>query len=114
MEFDKNSDIIPDLNWNIVNEENQKTQKVRIYYFSLTTCSYCKKGIKWLNEKGLTYSWLYIDKINLETKQAIKKWVQKKYNLSSRMGSPFVIFRTSEKDFISNGFDPDYWGSKAY
>ncbi len=113
MKFDIETDIIPTLPWAFENEEKQNSQKTTIFYFSLTTCAYCKKGKKWLNEKGVAYNWLFIDKLDLNLKQEIKKWIQTKYKLTSRMASPFVIFRKEGKDFISNGYDPEYWKSKA-
>ncbi|MHA1611706.1 MAG: glutaredoxin domain-containing protein [Promethearchaeota archaeon] len=113
MEFDLEVDILPTLSWTTENMDNKDLQKNEIFYFSLTTCAYCKKGIQWLNDKGVAFKWLYIDQLDLEIKSAIKTWVQKKYNLRSRMASPFVIFRSDLQDYISNGFDPEYWKSKA-
>jgi len=100
------------LNWTIENEDKLEDQKVIIYYFSLTTCPHCKRGIKWLLERKVGFRWLHLDKLPLEMKNSIKKWIQEKYNLPTRMGTPFVIFRKNQKDFISNGYDPSYWASK--
>ena len=93
--------------------KESRDEKATIYYFSLTTCSHCKRGLKWMRDRGVAFRWLEIDLLDLEKKNAIKKWVQKRYNTKSRMASPFVIFRFPDRDFISNGFDPDYWKAKA-
>ncbi len=100
------------LNWTIENEDKLKNQKVIIYYFSLTTCPHCKRGIKWLLDKNVGFRWLYLDKMPLEMKNSVKKWIQENYKLHTRMGTPFVIFRKNQEDFISNGYDPSYWAAK--
>jgi len=101
------------LDWNIENEDKLKDQQVIIYYFSLTTCPHCKRGIKWLLERKIGFKWLYLDKLQLEMKNSVKNWIQDKYKLPTRMGTPFVIFRKNHTDFISNGYDPSYWASKV-
>lgn len=113
MDVDINTDLLRDLPWKKVNWEKDNHQKNDVFYFSLTTCVYCKKGIEWLTNRNVAFKWLYLDELEQEKRQLIKQWIQKKYNMQSRMASPFVIFRTSEKDYISNGFDPEYWKAKA-
>ena len=113
MEVNHGNDILPSLNWKIENPEKKTPQKSEIYYFSLTTCVCCKKGINWLKEREVFFKWLYLDDFPLEKRQEIKMWIQKKYNLKTRMASPFVIFRRDGKDYISNGYDPEYWKAKA-
>jgi glutaredoxin-like protein NrdH len=112
MPEDPQTDKLLTLDWNYVNSDRQTDQKVKIFYFSLTTCVYCKKGIQFLNDRGIAYRWLYLDRLDLELKKEIKDWVQKTYKLTSRMASPFVIFRLGEEEYYSNGYDPDYWKSK--
>lgn len=114
MSPDIEQDILPNLDWNVEEAQNQANKTTEIYYFSLTTCAYCKKGIQWLKAHNARFNWLYLDKIEMTQKKEIKEWVQKKYNLKTRMASPFVIFRTPKQDFISNGFDPEYWKSKIH
>ena len=106
-------DILLTLDWKSEISEKIATQKTTIYYFSLTTCVYCKKGIQWLKERKIAFNWLYLDDYPQEKRQQIKKWIQDKYLLKSRMASPFVVFRQNGTDFISNGYDPDYWKIKA-
>ncbi|MHA1721259.1 MAG: hypothetical protein ACTSWX_08725 [Promethearchaeota archaeon] len=103
---------LDDLAWTFENPEKQKNQQVRIYYFSLTTCPHCKKGIKWLLDRDVAFKWLYLDKIALDEKNSVKKWIQETYNLPTRMGTPFVIFRLKQGEYFSNGYDPEYWSSK--
>ena len=113
MEFELSYDVLSELPWTFEQGTLQVDQKASIFYFSLTTCSHCKKGLQWMRDLGVAFRWLEIDQIELEKKNAVKKWIQKRYAMNSRMASPFVIFRFPERDFISNGFDPDYWKAKA-
>lgn len=103
-------DILPELTWKIENPDNPNKQKVQIYYFALTTCAYCKKGLEWLKERKATFSWLYLDELPAEKKIPIKDWVKKRYG--TNFGTPFAIFRLDGKDTPSEGFDPDYWKAK--
>jgi glutaredoxin len=112
MKYAIEEDILPKLNWNHINANQSKDQNVEIYYFSLTTCVYCRKGMNFLKDKRAFFKWLYLDEIPQEERNAIKDWIQKKYNLKSRMASPFVIFRFEKRDYISNGYDPEYWKTK--
>lgn len=113
MEFAIEEDILEDLPWKKVNWDQKEEQKNDIFYFSLTTCVYCKKGIEWLKNQNVAFRWFYLDSLEQEKRQAIKHWVQKRYEMHSRMASPFVVFRTAEKDYFSNGYDPEYWKTKA-
>lgn len=107
------NDILQSLKWKSVEFEGKSNQKTDIYYFSLSTCVYCKRGIQWMKDRKCTFRWLYLDDYSLEKRQEIKDWIQTHYHLKSRMASPFVIFRQNGQDFISNGYDPDYWKSKV-
>ena len=103
-------DILPELPWIHETGAPGRTQKTQIFYFALTTCAYCKRGLSWLQERGVTFSWLYLDSLPLEKKGPIKEWVKKKY--TTNFGTPFIIFRSEGKDYASEGFDPDYWKAK--
>jgi glutaredoxin len=113
MAINHDDDILLTLNWKSEISEKNATQKSTIYYFSLTTCVYCKKGIQWLKDRQISFNWLYLDDYPQVKKNKIKEWIQERYHLKSRMASPFVIFRQGDTDFISNGYDPDYWKVKA-
>ena len=113
MEFEVSHDALSELTWKYEKKNLQPDQKATIYYFSLTTCSHCKRGLQWMQTREVAFRWLELDLMDIEKKKAIKKWIQKRYNMKSRMASPFVIFRFPVRDFFSNGFDPDYWKAKA-
>ncbi|MCF2138862.1 MAG: glutaredoxin [Candidatus Lokiarchaeota archaeon] len=112
MEYKITNDIIPGLPWTLEQSTKNINHKTEIFYFSLTTCAHCRKGLNWLRNHGVKFKWLYLDKLDPEEKKKIKNWIQDHYKLRTRMGSPFVIFRTQNQDFISNGFDPEYWKTK--
>jgi glutaredoxin len=109
-EIPPDRDILPSLTWTYENSDKQNGQKVQIYYFGLTTCAYCKRGLQWLKERKVAFRWMNLDILPPEKKIPIREWVKKRY--VTNMGTPFVIFRINNQDFPSEGFDPDYWQAK--
>ncbi|MHA1795108.1 MAG: hypothetical protein ACTSUK_03280 [Promethearchaeota archaeon] len=110
----ENLKFLENLPWTLENnKKNEKgSQKSEIYYFSLTTCMYCKKGLKWLREREVSFKWLYLDNLEPNLKKKVKTWVQEHFKLKTRMASPFVIFKTDSGEYYSDGFDPEYWKAK--
>ena len=111
MDYSIEDDVLEKLEWDTANPENQEKQKATVYYFMLTTCAHCKRGKKWYDEHGVTYNWLYLDKIPLDQKKAVKKWLKAKYKLN--VGFPYSVFRINGTDFPSMGFDKSYWETKV-
>jgi glutaredoxin len=110
MELDYTQDLIPQLEWHYEEISVDNNQKSTIYLIGLSTCAYCKRGKAWLKERGLNYSWLFLDKIDIDERQRIKTTLSQIYN--TKFNFPFIIFRLPDQDFVSSGFDPDYWKSK--
>jgi len=110
MDFTK--DIFTQLPWKEDNLQNQSKQKVQIFYFALTTCAYCKKGLAWMRDRHAAFSWMYLDDLSIEERQPIKDWLKQRYGQT--VGFPFVIFRMPDKDFVSPGWDPEYWAAKVH
>jgi len=108
--MDYSQDILSQLTWKNENPEKLSGQKVKIFYFALSTCAYCKKGLAWIREKNAAFSWIYLDELPIEDRQLIKDWLKQRYGTT--VGFPFVIFRMPDKDYVSPGWDPDYWAAK--
>jgi glutaredoxin-like protein NrdH len=66
-----------------------KTSEQRITLFALSTCMWCKKCKKWLDERGVEYRYIDVDQINSETKAEIIKCLRMNYN--GRISYPFLI-----------------------
>lgn len=49
-------------------EKNDR--QIRVY--ALSTCAFCEKAMKYLEEKGFTYEYIFMDRIPIESKKAMK------------------------------------------
>jgi glutaredoxin len=112
MDYPLDEDAIVNLPWEEVLPETPFNKKVNVFYLMLTTCAYCKKGKKWLDEKNVAYKWLYLDNLPTDQKIPLKEWIKKKYK--TNMGLPFIIFRSPNSEYFSDGYDPDYWKAKIH
>lgn len=75
-----------------------------IFMFSISTCQWCTKGKKWLEEKSLTYSYLDIDKISIDDKRKLKRELKEAFNTIPRF--PMIIV---DRCNHSTGFSPNEW-----
>ena len=57
--------------------------------YALSTCGHCRRALTFLDSKGLSYKYLYVDLIPLETKNAIKAELRSLFN--ENVAFPFAI-----------------------
>ncbi len=60
-----------------------------IIIFTLSTCMWCKKCKRWLNEQNVKYRYVDLDKISYSQKSAILDLLRKNYQ--ERISYPFMI-----------------------
>ncbi len=84
--------------------EGTKKKRQDIFLFAISTCMWCKKGKRWLNKKGYSYSYLDIDKIPVKEKNRIKNDIEKIFGVKPRF--PFLIV---DKLRFDAGYNPDTW-----
>ena len=89
----------------VVDVEGQKNDSRRVFAFTLSTCMWCTLGKKWLNERGLTYSYLDVDKIPVEEKNRLKAELRELTGEQPRF--PFLIL--TGKGAWHSGYDPSAW-----
>lgn len=75
-----------------------------IFMFALSTCQWCKKGKRWLQERSYAYTYLDIDTLKLAVKTELKKKLRKEFD--TRLTFPFLVV---DKSQILPGFNPDDW-----
>lgn len=68
--------------------EGSKVSK-KITVFTLSTCMWCKKAKKYLNDNGINYKYIDVDKIDKSMKSEIISCLKKGYN--TRISFPFLI-----------------------
>ena len=81
-------------------EEILKALEDDIVFFGLSTCMWCKKTVRFLDEKNIQYSKIFVDLLEVKLKKKIRSEV-KKYNKS--MSYPTVKI----KDTVVVGYDKD-------
>jgi len=76
--------------------------KLRLY--ALSTCAFCRRAIEFLKSHGLAFEYIYLDKIDVEVKRALKAELKEQYqNLPV-----FPVLTISDKQAISGFREGDY------
>ncbi|MHA1941696.1 MAG: glutaredoxin family protein [Candidatus Hodarchaeales archaeon] len=78
--------------------------KHEIWLATISTCMWCKKGKKWLEEHEYAYSFLDIDKISVEEKNNLKKEIENVFGVRPRF--PFIVI---DRLTYHSGYDPEVW-----
>jgi len=76
----------------------------KLILLGLSTCSFCNKGKQFLDDHDLSYSYLYLDKIEPELKKKMKTEFTEKY--AKRLSYPTLII---DDDEILTGFIRIAW-----
>ncbi len=66
-----------------------KKDKHAVTVFTLSTCQWCKKCKRYLNDKEIKYRYIDVDKINPEQKSKILEFLRENYQ--SRISYPFLV-----------------------
>lgn len=61
----------------------------RIQLLGLSTCGFCKRGIAFLNENGIEYEYLFVDKIAPKDKKSIVDEFREKFD--TRLHYPTIV-----------------------
>ena len=75
-----------------------------IFMIALSTCQWCKKGKKWLQENNYKFRYLDIDKVPFDDKREFKRDISNYFNTMVRY--PFLIV---DGDKFYAGFNIDNW-----
>ncbi len=91
-------DLINDL---AVEVEGSRDKR-EIIVFTLSTCMWCKKCKRWLDEREIRYRYIDVDQISYAQKSQILDYLRENYN--SRISYPFMV--CDNKDIVV-GYDPN-------
>lgn len=78
-----------------------------LLFLGLSTCGFCKRARKFLEEEGYSFSFVDIDKLDREVRIPLKDDIKKRF--SPDLLYPMLIINDS--DFIK-GFKKDQWVEK--
>ncbi|HEY9055491.1 MAG TPA: glutaredoxin [Rectinemataceae bacterium] len=67
--------------------------KPDIVIFALSTCGFCKRAMSFLDDRGYSYRYLYVDTIPIEQKNEIKTALRERFK--ENVAFPFAVFDDS-------------------
>jgi glutaredoxin-like protein NrdH len=76
----------------------------RIIVYALSTCGFCKKAMAFLQDKGFTYRYVYVDQIPLETKNEAKKALKERFHVD--ISFPFAVI--DDDSHLVGFIEPDW------
>lgn len=72
-----------------IDVEGEEEEEENILIFTLSTCQWCKKCKRFLNEKKMKYRYIDVDKIDPKDKATILNYLKSTYQ--SRISYPFFV-----------------------
>jgi glutaredoxin-like protein NrdH len=75
-----------------------------IVVYALSTCGFCKRALRFLDEKGIAYKYIYVDQIPFETKTELKLML--KDTFKENVAFPFTVF--SDGSHLIGFIEPDW------
>ncbi len=83
--------------------EGSRTEHA-ITVYALSTCGFCKRALAFLNDRGFSYKYVYLDQIPLETKNEAKKILKERFH--EDVAFPFAII--DEGKHLVGFIEPDW------
>jgi len=94
--------MFPEFISELFQKVNGKNDKQDVSIFTLSTCMWCKKCKRYLNEREIKYKYIDIDKITPDQKSKILQYLRENYK-PDRISYPFLI---CDNKFVV-GYDPN-------
>jgi glutaredoxin-like protein NrdH len=60
-----------------------------ITVYALSTCGFCKRAMAFLNDRGFSYRYLYVDHVPLDVKSEIKRELKERFRAD--VAFPFAV-----------------------
>lgn len=84
--------------------KGDRAQLHEILVIGISTCAWCKKALKWLDQHNFSYTYFFIDEMPLNEKEKLKKAIEDVYNVI--LYFPILIV---DKFHAHPGFNPQDW-----
>lgn len=98
------SDALEQIDYKLV-PGRKKEKKLRI--FALSTCAFCKKAMKYLEEREFEFQYVYLDQLDFDLKREVKQELKSRYE-----NVPvFPILTVDDADAVS-GFVEQKWADR--
>ena len=82
--------MFPEFIEKLFQEVEGKNSSQEVSVFALSTCQWCHKGKKFLNERNIKYRYIDIDKIDPSEKSKVLTYLRETYK-PERISYPFVV-----------------------
>lgn len=66
----------------------------KITVYALSTCGFCKRALAFLRDNSVDFNFVYVDKLDKETRDKITKDLKERFN--RRVAFPFLIIDDQE------------------
>jgi glutaredoxin-like protein NrdH len=83
-------------------EGRRKGRETTVY--ALSTCGFCKRGLQFLRDNSVDFSFVYVDDLPLETKNRIKQELRERFKKD--VSFPFVVLDGEEA--LVGFIEPDW------
>lgn len=75
-----------------------------IVVYALSTCGFCKRALAFLDGKGFSYKYVYVDLLPLETKNAVKQSLLERFG--EHVAFPFAVI--GDRAYLVGFIEPDW------
>jgi glutaredoxin len=75
--------------------------------YALSTCAFCKRAMKYLEDHDVTYRYVYLDQLDFDLKREVKKELKDKYE-----NLPVFPVLTIDGSEAISGFTEEKWASR--
>ncbi|NBB90941.1 MAG: hypothetical protein GVY23_07005 [Spirochaetes bacterium] len=79
-------------------------EKQDLALYALSTCAFCKKAIKFLQDNDIKFRYIYLDTINAMVKRTVKSELKSRYNSVP----VFPVLIIDDQEAVS-GFSEEKW-----
>lgn len=90
----------------VYTEVKGKSAEHDITVYALSTCGFCKRALAFLNDNGISYRYVYFDKLSEDEKASLRKRLMNDYK--EYLSFPYAII--DDKDVLV-GFIETSWRS---
>lgn len=97
------SDVLDQIEYTTVSGP-KSDHTLRLY--SLSTCAFCRRAMKYLEEHGFEYAYVHLDRIDFEVKREAKKELKEKYE-----DVPVFPILTVDGQEAISGFLEEKWAA---
>lgn len=81
---------------------SKKDRSITVY--ALSTCGFCRRGLQFLRDHSLDFSYVYVDELPLEVKNRVKKELLDTFHKD--VSFPFLVL--DDRETLVGFIEPDW------